>query len=35
VLDTLQRLGTRDVQSRIVLGETTLRPADCSSRDEL
>jgi Lrp/AsnC family leucine-responsive transcriptional regulator len=23
VLDTLQRLGTRDVQSRIVLGETT------------
>ena len=22
VLDTLQRLGTRDVQSRIVLGET-------------
>jgi Lrp/AsnC family leucine-responsive transcriptional regulator len=25
VLDTLQRLGTRDVQSRIVLGETTFR----------
>ena len=23
VLDTLQKLGTRDVQSRIVLGETT------------
>lgn len=27
VLDTLQRLGTRDVQSRIVLGETRYEPA--------
>jgi Lrp/AsnC family leucine-responsive transcriptional regulator len=27
VLDTLQRLGTRDVQSRIVLGETRYDPA--------